>query len=90
MDTINIFTNITSRTNVLNNLQKIWKTDDKDNPKYFYAEYEGIYFKYIPECFYLSMNFSITKLLYGSNTEVFDLKDTKLLFTTLFLIIFHL
>lgn len=83
MDTINIFTNITSRTNVLNNLKKIWKPDDKDNPKYFYAEYEGIYFKYIPEYFYLSMNFSIPKLLYGSNTEVFDLKDTKLLFTKL-------
>ena len=82
MDTIKIFIE-TLNYNIFNHSKTIWHTVTKDNKMYYYTKYNGIYFQYIPEYFYLSMQFSLTKLLYGSNTEIFDVKDTELLFNIL-------
>lgn len=83
MDTIRIFINTVNYRNIINNSKSVWKPNKKNNPTYYYADYKGIYLKYIPENFHLYIEFSVTKFLYGKNTEIFDINDTKLLFTKL-------
>lgn len=83
MDTITLFISTDNCKNLLNNSKKIWKPNRKNNPTYYYAKYNEIYFKYIPENYYLSMKFSITKFLYGKNTCVLVKNDLTLLFDLL-------